>query len=110
MKKRIITPLNQALESFWQTRFEQVQLQAERNFSDYPQYREHFTLYHDAIDHIKEFRPDMAADVEELVSVLHLYYSDLAMEAYRQGAKDWMQMHHAACCSHTTCPYSKEMD
>lgn len=105
-----ITPLSQILEPFWKARFEQVQLQIERNFGDYPRYREDYRLYHNAIDHLKETNPAMSNDVEQLVSAMHLYYSDLAMEAYRQGGKDWMQMYHSACCSRNTCPMLKEVE
>lgn len=110
MKNRFITPLEQALVSFWQARFEQVQLQIERNFSDYPEYHKDFNRYHDALDHLKETNPDISYDVEQLVAAMHLYYSDLALEAYRQGAKDWMQMYHATRCPHNTCPKRKEAD
>lgn len=110
MKNQFITPLNQILESFWQERFEQVQLQIERNFDEYPRQHQNFRLYHEAIDHLKERHPDVAYDVEQLVSAMHLYYSDLAVEAYRQGGKDWMQMYHSACCSRSACPMLKEIE
>lgn len=108
MNGHFITPLSTALEPFWQARFEQVQLKVEHNFKDYPLYQQHYAMYHDEIGKLKELYPSAADDVEHLVTALHLYYSDLAMEAYRQGAKDWMQMFHTARCPHGICPTMKE--
>lgn len=89
MDRKYVTPLREVLEPAWRARFEQVQLEVERNFSRYPQYHEHFDMYHDCIDVLHNAHPDMKESIERLVSAMHLYYSDLALEAYKQGAKDW---------------------
>lgn len=110
MKKKFIKPLEEVLETFWQERFEQVQLQIEHDFDHHPVCKQHYDLYHDAINELKTAYPDAADRIEHLVSALHLYYSDLAMEAYRQGAKDWMQLYHSAHCPYGHCPIEDEED
>lgn len=108
MEKHFVTPLEQVLLPFWQARFEQVQLEVEHNLAEFPLHQGHFALYHDEIKKLKENVPTAADDIERLVAALHMYYSDLAMEAYKQGAKDWMQMFYATRCLHGTCPILKE--
>lgn len=105
---RYIVPLEQLLLPFVQQRFEQVQLEVEHNFEDYPTYKQHYDLYHDKISHLKAANPESSDEIEHLVNALHLYYSDLANEAYRQGAKDWMAMFFSAKCTHGRCPSTME--
>lgn len=112
MKKISVPPILQTLDTFWEDRFEQVQLAVEGNFNELPTYREHYKLYHDAIDEINAAHPDIHCLLEELTTAMHLYYSDLAMEAYKQGAKDWMQLLRSVNCDadNCSCSVAKEVE
>ena len=101
--KHYLMPLDQflALDDVWGNRFEQIQMEVEHNLDQYPYYRKHYEEYHSFLDSLENSSPAIEEAVSKLIALSHTYFSDLALEAYKQGATDLFQyIHDLQCRSH----------
>lgn len=90
MKKRFLMPLLILFDKLnvWDERVEQIHMEVEHNPKIYPLCARRRREYREARHAFEDAHPEVRNDLDSVLSLYGSYLSDIAAEAYKQGAAD----------------------
>ncbi len=90
MKKHFLTPIFILLDKLnvWDERVEQVQMEVDRNPDIYPLCHRRYREYREARHAFEDAHPEIRNELDSVISLYGSYMTDIAIEAYKQGAVD----------------------
>lgn len=90
MKKRFLTHILTLLDSLnvWDERVEQIHMEVDHNPETYPLCCRRRREYREARRAFEDAHPEVRNDLDSVLSLYGSYLTDIAVEAYKQGAAD----------------------
>lgn len=90
MKKHFLMPIFALLDELnvWDERVEQVQMELDRNPEIYSRCNRRRREYRDARHAFEDAHPDVRNELDSIISLYGSYMTEVAVEAYKQGAVD----------------------
>lgn len=90
MRKRYLTPILTLLDSLnvWDERVEQIHMEVDHNPETYPLCCRRRRDYREARHAFEDDHPEARNDLDSVLSLYGSYLTDIAVEAYKQGAAD----------------------